>query len=47
MINLIVFENSDGPIVKVVARFFYLASLMHSSENVNTFIHLLCLSVCL
>ena len=23
--------NSDGPIVKAVARFFYLANLMHSS----------------
>ena len=27
--------NSDGPVVKVVARFFYLASLIHSSVNVS------------
>ena len=27
--------NSDGPIVKAVARFFYLANLMHSSVNMN------------
>ena len=27
--------NSDGPIVKTVARFFYLANLMHSSVNMN------------
>ena len=25
--------NSDGPIVKVVARFFYMASLTHSSVS--------------
>ena len=28
--------NSDGPIVKAVARFFYLANLMHSSVSVRT-----------
>ena len=27
--------NSDGPIEKAVARFFYLANLMHSSVNMN------------
>ena len=27
--------NSDGPIVKMVAKFFYLASLIHSSVNVS------------
>ena len=27
--------NSDGPIVKAVARFFYLANLMHSSVSIN------------
>ena len=27
--------NSDGPIVKAVARFFYLANLMHSSVSMN------------
>ena len=27
--------NSDGPIVKVVARFFYMASLTHSSVSVS------------
>ena len=27
--------NSDGPIVKMVTRFFYLASLIYSSVNVN------------
>ena len=27
--------NSDGPIVKAVAKFFYLANLMHSSVNMN------------
>ena len=27
--------NSDGSIVKAVARFFYLANLMHSSVNMN------------
>ena len=26
--------NSDGPIVKVVARFFYMASLTHSSVSI-------------
>ena len=26
---------SDGPVVKVVARFFYLASLIHSCVNVS------------
>ena len=27
--------NSNGPIVKVVARFFYMASLTHSSVSVS------------
>ena len=27
--------NSDGPIEKAVARFFYLANLMHSSVSIN------------
>ena len=27
--------NSDGRIVKMVARFFYLASLIHSSNSVS------------
>ena len=27
--------NSEGQIVKVVARFLYLAPLIHSSSNVN------------
>ena len=27
--------NSDGPIAKAVARFFYLANVMHSSVNMN------------
>ena len=27
--------NSDGPIVKAVARFFNLANLMHSSVSMN------------
>ena len=27
--------NSDDPIVKTVARFFYLANLMHSSVSMN------------
>ena len=27
--------NSDGPIVKAVAKLFYLANLMHSSVNMN------------
>ena len=27
--------NSDGPVVKVVARFFYMASLTHSSASIN------------
>ena len=27
--------NSDGQIVKVVARYFYMASLTHSSDNIS------------
>ena len=27
--------NSDGPIVKAAARYFYLANLMHSSVNIS------------
>ena len=42
--------NSDGPTVKVVARFFYLASLVHSSVSVSYIIYamyslFLCLSL--
>ena len=33
MINLINLLNSDGQIVKVVARFFYMASLTHWSVS--------------
>ena len=29
------FLNSDGAIVKAVARFFYLANLMHSSVSIK------------
>ena len=32
--------NSDGPIVKVVARFFYMASLTHSSVSSFISFHL-------
>ena len=41
--------NSDGPVVKVVSRFFYLASMIHSSVNVslNIYACTLCLSVCM
>ena len=37
--------NSDGPIVKAVARFFYLANLMHSSVSMNKYVYIL--SLCL
>ena len=37
--------NSDGPIVKAVAKFFYLANLMHSSVNMNYYVYIL--SLCL
>ena len=37
--------NSDGPIVKAVAKFFYLANLMHSSVNMNKYVYIL--SLCL
>ena len=37
--------NSDGPIVKAVARFFYLANLMHSCVNMNKYVYIL--SLCL
>ena len=38
--------NSNGPIVKAVARFFYLANLMHSSVSMNKCVYILylCLS---
>ena len=39
--------NSDGPVVKMVARFVYLESLIHSSINVNWNIYACTLSVCL
>ena len=39
--------NSDGPIVKVVARFFYMAFLTHSSVSVREFTHSLALSLSL
>ena len=35
--------NSDGPIVKAVARFFYLANLMHSSVSINKYAYILSL----
>ena len=40
--------NSDVQIVKVSARFFYLASLVHSSvkDNSSMYVFPLCLSVC-
>ena len=47
--------NSDGPIVKVLARFFYLASLEYPSVKDRVFMYFcnvclfvsVCLSVCL
>ena len=37
--------NSDGPIVKAVARLFSLANLMHSSVSMNKYVYIL--SLCL
>ena len=32
--------NSDCPIVKAVARFFYLTNLMHSSVSINKYVYI-------